>query len=112
MAVMMKKLLNTFLLCLCCAEIISRERDQLLTFPANIEVPKPNKAIIVNDHLKLAACATKPMSGGPSKKPRKLMLETAASAKPGDIFPVFPASPNTNGTTQDTPIPINKQPVV
>ena len=71
-------------------------------------MPKPNKAITANDQRKLDACAIKPITGGPNKKPRKLIVETAARANSGDIVFDFPAMPYTIGTTHETPIPTSK----
>ena len=74
-------------------------------------VPNPSKAITAKDQRRLDNWAINPISGGPNKKPRKLMLETAANANSGDIVFDLPAIPYTIGTTQDTPTPTNKQPV-
>lgn len=48
--------------------------------PANKVVPKPNKAISANDQRKLDAWAINPITGGPKRKPTKLMVETDANA--------------------------------
>ena len=69
-------------------------------------------AITVKDQRKPAACAMKPINGGPSKKPRKPTVESAASAAPGDMVVDFPAIPKVNGTTEETPMPTNKKPMV
>ena len=81
-----------------------------LSLVENNVVPKPNKAINANDQRKLDTCAIKPITGGPNKNPRKLMVDTAANANSGDMVLDFPARPYTIGTTQETPIPTNKQP--
>lgn len=75
-------------------------------------VPKPSKAIIKNDILRLVNSATKPITGGPIKNPRKLMVETDARAALGDILVDFPARLKTIGTTDDTPKPTIKKPMV
>src|SRR3954471_12917229 len=54
----------------------------------------------------------KPITGGPIKKPRKLIDDTAANATPGVIFFDLPARLYTIGTTDDTPIPTSKNPTV
>lgn len=69
------------------------------------------QAINAKDQRKLESWAINPMMGGPAKKPRKPIVETAASANCGDMFEDLPASPYTIGTTQDTPAPTNKQPI-
>ena len=84
----------------------------IFTLPANKVVQKPNIAIRVNDHLKLNAAEINPIIGGPIRKPKKPIDDTAARATPGDIVLDFPASPYTKGTTDDTPIPTNKKPMV
>ncbi len=75
-------------------------------------VPKPNMAMSANDHLKLIACATNPISGGPIKNPKNPMVETVASAVLADMVFERPAIPYTIGTTDDTPNPTRKKPVV
>ena len=85
--------------------------NNFFTFPARRVVPSPSKAITAKDQRKLDNWAINPISGGPNKKPRKLMLETAARANPGDMVLDFPARPYTIGTTHDTPIPTKRQPV-
>ena len=75
-------------------------------------VQKPSSATIVNDHCRLDTWAMNPIIGGPIKKPRKLMVETAASANCGDIVLDFPAKAYTIGTTHETPTPTNKQPII
>ena len=84
----------------------------VLSLPASIVVQKPRHAINANDQRKLDNCAMKPITGGPNKKPRKLIVETAASANCGDMVFDFPARPYTIGTTHDTPAPTNKHPVI
>ncbi len=66
----------------------------------------------VKDQRKLEAWAIKPIRGGPIKNPRKLIVETAASANAGDIVVDFPASPYNTGTTQETPKPTSKNPLI
>lgn len=91
---------------------IVRSLTHYFTLPAKIVVPKPSNAMSVNDQRKLDAWAIKPISGGPIKKPRKLMVETAASAIAEGIVVDFPASPYTTGTTHETPKPTSKNPVI
>lgn len=52
------------------------------------------------------------MTGGPIKKPIKLIVDTEANAAPADIEVDFPANPYTIGTTEDTPKPTSKKPIV
>ena len=47
---------------------------------AMIVTSKPMQAISAKDTRKLVASAIKPMTGGPSKKPIKPMLQTVAIA--------------------------------
>ena len=54
-------------------------------------VPSPTRAIREKDHLSEEAWAMWPMTGGPSRKPRKPMVETEARATLGIIFLDFPA---------------------
>ena len=80
--------------------------------PESNVVPNPSNAINAKDQRKLEACAIKPIIGGPIKKPKKLIEDTIASATPGSIFFDLPARLYTIGTTDDTPIPTNKKPIV
>nr|GFD25142.1 hypothetical protein [Tanacetum cinerariifolium] len=50
------------------------------------------------------------MSGGPSKKPAKPTVETAASATPAGMVRERPAALYTSGTTDDTPSPTSIKP--
>ena len=52
---------------------------------------KPTMAITTKDKRKPPASAIKPINGGPIKKPRNEMDETAASARPGFMLPDLPA---------------------
>ena len=72
----------------------------------------PITAININDARKVATPAMKPMSGGPTKKPINPMVDTAASATPGDMVFDLPAALYTIGTTDDTPAPTNKNPAI
>lgn len=54
-------------------------------------VPSPIRAIREKDHRREEAWAICPMTGGPSRNPRKPMVETEASAMLGIIFRDFPA---------------------
>ena len=69
-------------------------------------------AIIENDILRLVACATKPINGGPIRKPRYPIVDTAANAIPGDNVLLRPAVLYTNGTTEDTPAPTKRNPKI
>src|SRR6266487_6617973 len=53
-----------------------------------------------------------PIIGGPIRKPTKLIVDTAANAAPADILADFPAKPYTIGTTEETPKPTSKNPIV
>ena len=52
----------------------------------------PITAIKVNEALKVAIPAIKPITGGPIKKPTKPIVETAARETPGDMVVDFPAA--------------------
>jgi hypothetical protein len=65
-----------------------------------------------NDTLRLVASAIKPIMGGPIKSPINPMDDTAVSAVPGESDFDFPAALYTIGTTEETPIPIKKNPTV
>lgn len=54
-------------------------------------VPSPTRAMREKDHRREEAWAMWPMTGGPSRKPRKPMVETEARATLGIIFLDFPA---------------------
>ena len=77
-----------------------------------IATHNPINAIMMKDMRRLDAPATMPIRGGPIKNPKKPMLDTAASATPGDISLDFPAVLYTSGTTEDTPSPTRKNPVM
>jgi len=51
-----------------------------------------------------------PIKGGPIKKPKYPMVETAAMAELLGMDALVPAMLNTNGTIQDTPKPQNMNP--
>ena len=78
---------------------------------ASTAVASPKQAIKAKDQRRLDICAIKPITGGPNKNPRKPIVETAASATPGDMVFDLPAAPYTKGTTEETPIPTNKNPM-
>src|SRR4051794_23017840 len=82
------------------------------TLDAKIILQNAKAAISANDHFKLEVCAIKPIVGGPSKKPKKPIVETAAIATPADMVLLFPATPYISGTIEDTPKPTNKKPIV
>ena len=65
----------------------------LFNLPASNVVPKPNKAMSANDQRKLDTWATNPITGGPKRKPTKLIVETEARANWGGIVLDLPASP-------------------
>ena len=79
---------------------------------ANIETLKPIRAITAKDNRKLDIPASTPISGGPIKNPKKLMVDTDARAMPGDNIFDLPAALYTRGTTEDTPTPTNKNPAI
>ena len=64
------------------------------------------------DALNVAKPAINPMIGGPTKKPIKPMVETAARATPGDMVFDLPAALYTMGTTEETPTPTNRNPAI
>lgn len=68
--------------------------------------------MMVNDQRKPANSAINPIKGGPIKNPRKPMVDTAANATPGDIVFDLPAALYTKGTTDETPNPTKKNPIV
>ena len=65
----------------------------VFTFPANRVVPSPSRATRAKEAFSDEASAMKPITGGPTRNPRKLMVETAASAALADIEEDFPARP-------------------
>ena len=73
---------------------------------------KPIKAIKIKDTLRVASPAIKPINGGPTKKPINPIVETAARATPGLMVLDFPAALYTIGTTEDTPAPTNRKPIM
>jgi len=75
-------------------------------------VPNPKQAIRANETLRLKASAIKPIIGGPNKNPKKPIEETEAIATPGNIVFDFPARLYIMGTTDETPNPTNKNPIV
>ena len=72
----------------------------------------PIAAIKVNDTLRLVAPAIIPIIGGPSKKPKNPMVDTAERAVPADNTFDFPATLYTSGTTEETPKPTRKNPKI
>lgn len=70
------------------------------------------KAITAKDNLRLEIPANMPISGGPKRKPKKLIVETEASAIPGDNIFDFPAALYTKGTMDETPTPTSKKPAI
>ena len=72
----------------------------------------PIKAIRKNETRRLNNPASNPITGGPSKNPRKPMVETVASATPAESFVVLPAALNTIGITEHTPKPTSKKPAM
>src|SRR5664279_6528912 len=69
------------------------------SLPASSVVPNPNKATRAKDQRKLIAPAINPIMGGPTRNPRKPMVETAAKAVLAGIVLDRPAIPYTTGTT-------------
>ena len=70
-----------------------RCKNYNFNFPETKVVPNPKHAINANDHLKLNACAIKPIVGGPIKNPKNPILDTDAMATLGDNFFDLPANP-------------------
>lgn len=79
---------------------------------AMMVVDNPIIAITVNDQRNPAISAIKPIKGGPIRNPRNPIVETAANATPGDMVVDFPVALYTNGTTEETPKPTRKKPMV
>ena len=75
-------------------------------------MPNPSIAITENDKRKLNAWAINPINGGPNRNPRNPIEETAVNARPGESDVDLPAVLYTKGTTEDTPNPTNKNPIV
>jgi hypothetical protein len=84
---------------------------ELLILVANTTTAIDITEIIKNEILRLDASAMNPINGGASKSPRKPSDETAVSAVPGAIVFDLPAALYTIGTTDDTPIPMRKNPI-
>ena len=84
----------------------------LFDIVAKILIEIPIKAIIEKETLRSVAPATKPIKGGPIKKPKKPIVETAAIATPAESFLDFPAAPYTSGTTDETPKPTRRNPII
>ena len=72
----------------------------------------PMIAMRPKDMRKLEACAMNPIKGGPNRKPRYPIVETAAMATPGDMILDLPAALYIIGTTDDTPAPTIRKPMV
>ena len=68
--------------------------------------------MIKKAHFILKASDIKPTIGGTIKKPRYPIVEMEVNAEP--LLKLFdlPAMLNTNGTVQETPIPINTKPKI
>ena len=64
---------------------------RLLTFPAMKAMKSPKQAAILMAMRRFVASESQPMIGGPTKKPKKLMLETMVMAMLAFIVPNFPA---------------------
>ena len=62
-----------------------------LTVGASSVTESPMHAISASDQRRLDACAMKPISGGPIRKPKKPIVETVAIAIPELILRDFPA---------------------
>jgi len=58
---------------------------------ASKAVASPKQAIRLKETRRLAACAMKPITGGPNKNPKKPMVDTAANATPGCMVLDLPA---------------------
>jgi len=78
---------------------------------ATTETLRPITAIKRKEIRRLDKPAINPISGGPIKKPRKPIVDTAAMATPGDITVYLPAALYTSGTTEETPKPTRKNPI-
>jgi hypothetical protein len=79
---------------------------------AMIDTLNPIAAMTTKDIRRLEMPAIIPINGGPIKKPKKPMVETAAIATPADITFDLPAALYTNGTMEETPKPTKKNPIM
>ena len=68
-------------------------------------------AIMIKLTRRLEMPATMPISGGPARNPKKPILDTTASARPGEMFLDLHASLYTSGTMEETPKPTSRKPV-
>lgn len=64
---------------------------RLPTFPATKAMKMPKQAGKHKAKRKLVASASQPMIGGPTRKPKKLMLETMVMAMLAFMVPNLPA---------------------
>jgi hypothetical protein len=71
----------------------------------NSEIPIPNIPITAKEYRSPAISEIYPIRGGPIRKPRKLTLETVASAIPAGTLLCLPAALYTVGTILETPNP-------
>ena len=72
----------------------------------------PITAITTKEMRRLEIPAIIPIKGGPIRKPKKPIVDTAAIATPADITFDLPAELYINGTTDDTPNPTSKNPKI
>ena len=72
----------------------------------------PRTAIRPSETRRLKAWAIKPIKGGPKRKPRYPMVDTAARATPGERVFERPAALYIKGTTEETPAPTIRKPKI
>ena len=72
----------------------------------------PKTPMMAKEYFKLVNSAINPISGGPSKKPKKLILVTTVKAIPVGTFSLFPATLKMIGTTFDTPNPTSMKAIM
>ena len=65
--------------------------NRLLTFVATNAIINPRQAAILMAIRSPVASASHPMTGGPTRKPKKLILETIVMAMLALIVPNLPA---------------------
>jgi len=70
-----------------------------------MEMKIPNTPIMAKEYFRLVSSAMNPISGGPIRNPKKLMLETIVKAMLVGTFSLFPATLIMIGTTFETPKP-------
>ena len=75
----------------CAFNIMVMAFYSLQTFPATKVIISPRQAAIDKATRRLVASESQPMTGGPTKKPKKLMLDTMVLALLALMVPSLPA---------------------